>query len=443
VANLGREDRVEVREQRKSAAFDRAEAAEHVMVAERQHFLGAEFPQPPFDVGCPAAFVEGGRRNCPHGRRLALTEVGVVVQPVQCPLNIGALYDGAYVTRRRVRLRPRRPAEHLEPPARRYNPLGGTAGAKEAFYRLADQADVIVEGYRPGVVKRLGVDYETLSARNPRLVYCSITGYGQDGPYRLLVGHDVNYAAMAGALSIMGPRGGAPAIPGNLLGDYAGGGMHAAIGILTALMARARTGRGQYVDISMTDGVLNLLAAALSESLASGVPIRRGEHRLNGGVPYYNVYSCADGRHLSVGANEAWFYDNLCNAIGRPDLAGLQADRTRHAEIATAFADAFRTKTRDEWFALLQDKDVCVAPVYDLEEVADDPQIRAREMIVDLPHPEFGSVRQVGVSAKLSDTPGTVRHTAPLRGANTDDVLREAGLSASEIGALRAAGGTS
>ncbi|HZQ34379.1 MAG TPA: CaiB/BaiF CoA-transferase family protein, partial [Dehalococcoidia bacterium] len=158
--------------------------------------------------------------------------------------------------------------------------------AKAAFYHLADRADVVIEGYRPGVVKRLGVDYETLAARNPRLIYCSISGYGQDGPYRLLVGHDINYAAMAGALSITGPADGPPYFPANLLGDYAGGGMHAVIGILTALWARERSGRGQYVDISMTDGVLLLLASALSESLASGRPMRRGEHRLNGAVPH-------------------------------------------------------------------------------------------------------------------------------------------------------------
>ena len=314
--------------------------------------------------------------------------------------------------------------------------------ALDAFCRLAEGADVVVEGYRPGVAKRLGVDYETLSARNPRIVYCSITGYGQDGPYRLLVGHDVNYASMAGALAITGPADGPPSIPANLLGDYAGGGMHAAIGILTALLARERTGRGQFVDISMTDGIVNLLAAALGESYGSGEFVRRGRHRLTGGLPQYNVYECADGRYLSIGANEPWFFDNFCNAIDRSDLAGSQADPSRRQEVFDAFRDAIKTKSRDDWFEQLKDKDVCVAPVYELDEIERDPQLRAREMIVDLPHPEFGTVTQVGISVKLSETPGSIRSFAPRRGEHTDEVLREAGLSDDEVAALRASGGT-
>ncbi len=307
--------------------------------------------------------------------------------------------------------------------------------AKAAFYRLAERADVVVEGYRPGVVKRLGVDYETLAARNPRLVYCSISGYGQDGPYRLLVGHDINYAAMAGALSITGPADGPPYFPANLLGDYAGGGMHAVIGILTALWVRERTGRGQYVDISMTEGILTLLAAALSESYGTGEFVRRGTHRLTGALPHYGVYRCKDGRYLSIGANEPWFYDNLMAAIGRPDLAGTQGDAARHGEVRAELEAAIATKTRDEWFAELEEKDVCVAPVHELDELERDPQIAARQMLVDVPHPEFGSVKQVGISVKLSETPGAIRSPAPGRGEHTAEVLREAGLSEAEIAA--------
>ncbi|MHB8575608.1 MAG: CaiB/BaiF CoA transferase family protein [Dehalococcoidia bacterium] len=316
------------------------------------------------------------------------------------------------------------------------------AEARQAFQRLAETADVVVEGFRPGVAQRLGVDYETLRARNPRLVYCSISGYGQDGPYRLLVGHDINYIAMAGALGIVGPAGGRPSIPANLLGDYAGGGMHAVIGILTALLARERTGRGQFVDISMTDGVLTLLAAALSESYGNQEFVRRGSHRLTGALPQYNVYECADGRWISIGNNEPWFYDNFCNAIGRPDLAGTQGDAGRRGEIFAAFSAALKTKTRDEWFAELKDKDACVAPVYDLEELEHDPQIQAREMLVDVPHAEFGAVKQVGISVKLSETPGAIRSPAAERGAHTNEVLRDAGVSDAELAALRAAGGT-
>lgn len=315
--------------------------------------------------------------------------------------------------------------------------------ARAALLRLVEGADVLVEGFRPGVAARLGIDYAALAARNPRIVACSISGYGQDGPYRSLVGHDINYIALAGALGITGEADSPPAIPANLLGDYAGGGMHAVIGILTALWARERTGRGQYVDISMTDGVLTLLAAALGESYGTGQFIRRGSSRLTGGLPQYNVYRCADGGYLSVGANEGWFYDNLCRELGRPDLAGTQGDASRRDEVFATFRAAFATRTRDEWFARIQDKDVCVAPVYGLDELEHDPQIVARNMLVDVDDPVAGTMKQVGVSVKLSDTPGAVRTPAPARGAHSAAVLREAGFTADEIAALRAAGGTS
>jgi alpha-methylacyl-CoA racemase len=315
--------------------------------------------------------------------------------------------------------------------------------AREAFYALARTADVVVEGFRPGVVKRLGVDHQTLAAINPRIISCSISGYGQDGPYRMLVGHDINYIALAGALGITGRADGPPAIPANLLGDYAGGGMHAALGILVALIARDRTGRGQHVDISMTDGVLTLLAAAFSESLATGVPIRRGTSRLTGGNPHYDVYVCADGRYLALGANEPWFFENLCRALGGEEFAGDHAATgERREQVRAFFARTFRTRTRDEWFAYLFDKDVCVAPVYDLEEVPHDPQVQARGMFVEVPHPVYGKVPQVGLSLKLAETPGAIRRPPPRRGEHTDEVLRAIGWDDARIRALREAGGT-
>lgn len=315
--------------------------------------------------------------------------------------------------------------------------------AKEAFYDLARGADVVVEGYRPGVAARLGVDYETLSVLNRRIVYCSISGYGQDGPYRLVVGHDINYAAMSGALSMIGEADGPPAIPANLLGDYGGGGMHAAAGIMAALLARERTGRGQYVDIAMTEGVMTLAASAFSETLATGTPILRGRHRLTGGVPHYGVYACKDGGYIAVGANEPWFFENLCRELGGDEYAGdIAVTGERREEVRAFFRRAFAERTRDEWWERLKDKDVCVAPVYTLAEAADDPHARAREMIVDVTHAELGAVRQVGISIKLSETPGAIRHAARERGADTEAVLREAGWDDDRITALRAAGGT-
>lgn len=315
--------------------------------------------------------------------------------------------------------------------------------AKQALYDLARTADVVVEGFRPGVVRRLGVDYDTLAALNPRIIGCSISGYGQDGPYRLLVGHDINYIATAGALGITGHADAAPAIPANLLGDYGGGGMHAALAICIALIARERTGRGQNIDISMTDGVLTLMAAAFSEQFGTGMSMRRGEHRLTGGNPHYGAYACADGKYIAIGANESWFFQNLCRALGGDEFVDDHAAAgERRDQLRAFFARTFLTRTRDEWFAYLFDKDVCVSPVYDLDEVEHDPQVQARQMLVDVPHPVFGAVKQVGLSLKLSETPGAIRHAAPRRGAHTDDLLREVGWDEARIAALRAAGGT-
>lgn len=316
--------------------------------------------------------------------------------------------------------------------------------AKEALYDLARAADVVVEGYRPGVAARLGVDYETLSALNPRIIYCSISGYGQDGPYRLVVGHDINYVALSGVLSMVGAAGGSPAIPANLLGDYAGGGMHAAAGIMAALIARERTGRGQFIDIAMTEGVITLAASAFSTTLATGTPILRGEHRLTGGVAHYNVYQCKDGGYLAVGANEPWFFETLCRELGSSEFTADDVGATgeRREQIFAFFRDTFRQRSRDEWWERLKDKDVCAAPVYTLAEAADDPHIRARGMVIDVPHEEFGAVPQVGISIKLSETPGAVRHAAHARGADTETVLAEIGWNSERIAALNAAMGS-
>jgi crotonobetainyl-CoA:carnitine CoA-transferase CaiB-like acyl-CoA transferase len=310
--------------------------------------------------------------------------------------------------------------------------------AKAAFLDLARSADVVLEGFRPGVTARLGIDYETLAGLNPRLIYCSISGYGQDGPYRLVVGHDINYIAMAGALSMFGEKDGPPAFPSNLVGDYGGGSMLAVTAILTALVARERTGRGQYLDVAMTEGVMLLAAAHFSASLADGVPMLRGESRLTGAVPHYQAYRCADGGYIAVGANEPWFFDNLCRELGAEQFVGRSAAAGAEREAIFAFfRAAFARRTRDEWWEQLRDKDVCAAPVYTLLEAANDPQLRARGMIVDVPDEEFGAVPQLGIAVRLSETPGAIRRPPPARGADTEAVLREAGWSEERIAALR------
>ena len=313
--------------------------------------------------------------------------------------------------------------------------------ARQIFYRLVGKADVVVEEFRPGVAKRLGVDYETLRKLNPRLIYCSITGYGQDGPYNQLVGHDINYISTAGALGIIGEKDGAPVIPHNLLGDFAGGGMHGAIGILTALVAREKTGRGQAVDISMTDGVVSLMAQFLSTHFATKEVPPRGDTYLSGAAPHYNVYKTKDGKYLSLGSLEPWFYANLCRAIGREDFIPYANDEgQKRQEILSYFREHFLTKTRDEWFDYLRQWDICVSRVLTVDELASDPQIVARQMIVEVDDPRAGKVKQAGILVKLSETPGSIRSLSPASGQHTDEVLQGLGYAREEIDRLRGAG---
>ena len=313
--------------------------------------------------------------------------------------------------------------------------------AKEAFYKLVKMSDVVVEGYRPGVAKRLQIDYETLRNVNPRLVYCSISGYGQDGPYARIAGHDINYISIAGALGIIGEKGKTPVIPLNLVADYGAGGMQAAFGILAALHARETTGKGQYVDISLADGVLSLLAAVISSYFMTGITPRRGEMLLNGGVPHYNVYQTKDGKYLSIGCLEPWLYENLCRTLGREDFILHQnTEGEKREEIFRTFREIFQGRTRDEWFDFLKDKDVCVGKVYDFEEIFDDPQLKHREMIVEVNHPAGGKIKQVGIPVKLSETPGAIRQPAAVRGEHTGAVLKELGYSVQAIEEMKASG---
>ena len=314
------------------------------------------------------------------------------------------------------------------------------ASAQEAFLKLAEGADVVIEGYRPGVVKRLGVDYEAVSKRNPRIVYCSLSGYGQTGPYSNLVGHDINYISLGGALGAIGWPGGPPAIPLNLIADFAGGGLYAAFAIVTAIVAREKTGRGQYVDMAMSDGVTSLLAMSTGQFFSAGHVPQRGTDFLNGALPAYHVYECSDGKWLSIGSLEPWFWSETCQALGCDEFIPHQNNREKFPEMFEWMRAKFKEKTRDEWFEELRQRDICVGPVLAMDEVFEDPHVIAREMVIEVEHPKFGPVKQVGIGPKFSDTPGSVRTTGPVRGEHTDEVLGEAGLSADEIAALREAG---
>ena len=313
--------------------------------------------------------------------------------------------------------------------------------AQNIFCRLVEASDVVVEGFRPGVMDRLGAGYTKVREINSRIVYCSISGYGQDGPYSDMVGHDLNYISFAGILGLIGhSEEDRPAIPMNLLADYAGGGLCGTVAILAALLARQTTGRGQYLDIAMTDGVLYMLAGLVSDSLARGVVPRRGSTMLNGSAPHYNVYQTKDGKFFTIAAVEPWFWRNLCAALGREDLAGAQgAGGSVRSEIFEFLQRTFRTKTRDEWFELLQDKDISVGKVYTLEEALADPQVAHRGMVVEVDAPELpeGTVKQVGIPIRLSETPGRVRHHGSVTGQHTEEVLEGLGFDSKQIGDLR------
>ncbi len=315
-----------------------------------------------------------------------------------------------------------------------------TPAGRDVFYRLAERADVVVEGFRPGVTRRLGIDYETLRAKNPRLVYCSVSGWGQTGPYREVAGHDIDYLAVAGVLGLTGPADGPPVIPGVQVADIGGGALMAAFGIMVALFHRERTGQGQHIDVSMLDGAFAWLGHIIGRFF-TGEVWTRGRGLLNGGVPCYNVYPTADGKYVAVGALEPWFWANLCRRLGREDLIPKQFATGPEGEAVRAELGAiFRTRTRDEWAAELMGADTCVAPVNDLAEALADPQLQARQMVLDLDDPRYGRVRQVGFPVKFSATPGQVRHLGGPLGEDTEAILRELGYSPAEVEELRRAG---
>jgi alpha-methylacyl-CoA racemase len=298
-------------------------------------------------------------------------------------------------------------------------------GGRDAFLRLARRADVVLESFRPGVLDRLGVGWEALRAENPRLVYCAITGYGQDGPLRDRAGHDLNYLARAGLLALSGDGDGPPVQSAGQIADLGGGALMAAFGILAAL----RSGEGQFVDVAMADGALSWLAMPAAAVLAEGRSARRGELTLGGSLVCYRPYRCADG-WISIGALEPKFWTAFCEGVGRRDLVPHQFDppgSDAHAEVAAIVAG----RTRAEWEAFNGEHDCCVEPVYELEEALEDEHFRARGMIGD---------GALGAPVRLSATPAETGGSAPAPGQHTDAVLAEAGLDPAEIEALRAAG---
>jgi crotonobetainyl-CoA:carnitine CoA-transferase CaiB-like acyl-CoA transferase len=280
---------------------------------------------------------------------------------------------------------------------------------------------------------RLGVGYETLRERNPRLVYCAISGYGQDGPLTARSGHDTNYLALAGLLGLTGRRGGPPIQSAGQIADLGGGGLMAAVGILTALHERERSGEGQLVDVSMTDGSISWLTMVIARYFCEQVTPRRGETELAGGLLCYFPYETKDGGWVSLGALEPKFFHNWCDGVGRPDLKERQFEHP-DSDAGAEVAAVFKQRTRDEWTTFAAEHDCCLEPVLDLGETLESELVRARRMVVELEQPGIGAVKQAGFPIKLSRTPASLRRPAPALGEQDSDVLEGAPATDSEQG---------
>jgi alpha-methylacyl-CoA racemase len=308
---------------------------------------------------------------------------------------------------------------------------------RTAFLTLAARADVIVESFRPGVVGSLGIDYDTVAAANPRIVYASISGYGQTGPRATAAGHDINYLGYAGVLDQTGAHGGPPAISNLQIADLLGGAASAAVGILAAIVGAQRTGRGRYVDVAMADAVLahNIFPLHALEQWGRTMP--RGDDLLTGGLPCYGVYPTQDGRWLAVGALEEKFWRKLCAVLDRPDLvAGQNAVGDEGERVRRELTAIFTGAPLAHWVERFAPADCCVTPINTLDDALADPQFTARGMVVARPD---GS-RQYAPPFRLSRHEFSVAREAPAQGEHSVEILREAGLDATAIDALRAAG---
>ena len=313
-----------------------------------------------------------------------------------------------------------------------------TAEGKEIFFKLAEDSDVLIEGFRPGVVDRLGIDYDSLKKINPAIVYCSITGYGQSGPFRDRAGHDVNYLSSAGILDLIGPAAGPPSIPGIQIADIGGGSMQAVTGILLALLARQNSGRGQYIDISMTDGLLGYLSLAHHFSMRDGSGVRRSDELLSHRYACYNTYATRDGRFVAVGALEQRFWAELCRLIDAPELAACQYDGTRRQELIDTLADYFGSRTVAEVQDILENENCCCSLVETISETLIHPHFQERDMIIEYKDREGIARKSFGIPVKLSETPGTFRTVPDSFGGSSEAILSELGYSPTEIETLAA-----
>jgi crotonobetainyl-CoA:carnitine CoA-transferase CaiB-like acyl-CoA transferase len=314
------------------------------------------------------------------------------------------------------------------------------AEGRDLFLKLASTADCVLEQFRPGVVDRLGIGYAATSEINPRIVYCSLTGFGQDGPHAARSGHDLNYLALSGVLGLTTDERGKPVIPGVQVADLAGG-MIAAFAMLAALMARERTGRGQYVDVSMFDVMLSMLPVPAAHQFGGRAIGVGGKYGLTGAYPFYSVYETSDGKFMTLGALEPKFWANFCRAVSREDLIARQFDDGERRESLFEEVQAiFKSRAQAEWVELMRDADCCCEPVLSMAEAFEHAQTLAREMVREAQHPTAGDIKQLGFAYKLSDTPPRVSQPSPALGEHTEELLSSLGIDRDERERLRKSG---
>lgn len=314
-----------------------------------------------------------------------------------------------------------------------------TVEGKEIFKRLCSTYDVVLENFKPGTMDRLGLGYDVLLEINPSIIFCSISGFGQEGPYRDRPGHDINYIALTGLLDLTGERGGPPSLPGILIADLTGG-LLASIGVLVALIERRSTGKGRYIDISMMDGIVSLLCYQVAKFGLEGKPFTRGDMEFNGCLPCYNVYETADHRFMALGSMEPTFWKNFCTLIGHPEMVDMQwVGGSERREVISTLKRIFETKTQNEWKEFFEGKEVCCEPVRGIEELFSDLQVIKRRMVVEINHPYEGKLFQSGNPIKLSQME-EVYKPPPQLGEHTEEILKKLGYESSAISLLKGKG---
>jgi len=309
--------------------------------------------------------------------------------------------------------------------------------SKQIFFKLIQSYDIVLESFRPGVMDRLGIGYAELKKRNPSVILCSLSGYGQDGPYREKSGHDINYIGLGGILDLIGPKNGAPIIPGVQIADI-GGGLMATVAILAAIIHREKTGEGQFLDISMLDAVISWLSINAGRYFMDKEIPKRGDTQLTGKYACYQIYETKDGRYMSLGALEQKFWKDFCEVIGRKDLIQKQfVEGEEQLLIIKEVQKLFKTKAQKEWVDFFRSADVCCEPILNLEQVFHHPHVLHRQMVEEIEHPVEGKIRQIGNPIKSSQFSFKIRTPPPSKGEHTTEILKTIGCSEEEIEHLR------